>query len=393
MRVILWVICKEKEGILACGKPPDPDRVTPPIKVRNPTVYHANDTMKHVQALIRRVTPGKALDKAMECAQRAIDRAKNSGAGPKELGMLMAQYDRLRSDALGRLRDNVLSPAKHKAPNEKSASRETVLKEFSEQAVQRNAAPIIRAIELKTNWQHEEVKQQLLKIIDSHEKLGKVYREQLVTDVADLLKICPSAAGIVKALTLRGQGEGMTLTKDISNRGNKAIGSAYEIMGTVALGQNASNAGNTKHKAPPLRINVGADHVVFGVKSYVNSSFPDGKTAVSPDRKTIESDIRIGRKTMEGYREIGVDFKHVKDAGSKSIKKDDRNQIRNVAKIIQSGELHEFHFVSNGRFSKGFKEAIDEVNNELVASNNQPIAFHEYVSTLVSDPLADGTCR
>jgi hypothetical protein len=164
-------------------------------------------------------------------------------------------------------------------------------------------------------------------------------------------------------------------------------------MGTAALGQKTSKASNTKHSAPDLRINVGKDQVDFGTKSQINSSFPDGKTRVSPSRKTIESDIQIGRETPHGYREIGVDFKHVKDAGSKSLdrrKGRDVNQIDNVVKAIQSGDLHEYHFVTNGRFSEPFREAIDKANDDLVANGNDPIGLHEYVSTLVDDPLSDG---
>jgi hypothetical protein len=381
----------ERQHYLACGKPPNPDFITPPKRFNNSVVHHTRDTLNNVEKLIGRLSPGEALEEAMQRAHRALERAARSGVNAKELAKLQAQYDNLRGTDRGRMRDNVDGSALPRARGEKATSGNVVMKEFSERAAERNSRPVIRAIESKSNYQHEEIKQQILKIVDSHEKLGSTYREQLVTDVARVLKICPSAAGIVKALTLRGQGEGMTLMKDIANRGNKAIGSAYEIMGTAALGQNVSNAGNTKHSAPKLSINVGKDKVVFGAKSNINRNFPDGKSPVLTDRKTIESDILIGRKTASGYREIGVDFKHVKDAGNRGTKMDDINQIKNVAMTIQNGELHEFHFVSNGRFSDKFIKAVDKVNDQLVRGGNQPIAFHEYVSTLASDPLSDGT--
>lgn len=378
---------------MACGKPPDPSRVTPPANSGNLAVHHANETFEDVRLQIARLGPGDRLDQVMDKANRALERAVASGANQKTINRLKAQFDNLRGLAKERMRANVNGPAEPKAKGAQPTDAKLAFRNFCESAAQRNSRPIIKAIESKSNYQHEEVKQQILNIVDRQEKLGSTYRDQLVTDVARVLEICPSAAGIVKALTFRGQKEGMTLMKDIASRGNKAIGSAYELMGTAALGQKTSTATNTKHAAPDLRINVGKDHVAFGVKSHINSSFPDGKTRVSPTRKTIESDIHIGRKTPDGYREIGVDFKHVKDAGSKSLDRRtgrDVNQIENVAKALQTGDLHEYHFVTNGRFSEPFKEAIDKANDELVANGNDPIGLHEHVSTLVNDPLSDG---
>lgn len=379
---------------MACGKPPDPSCVTPPVKTGNLAVHHASETFAAARQQIGRMEPGDQLDEIMNKAKRALERAVASGANQKTLNRLQGEFDQLRGLARERMRANVDGPAKPKAISDKPTDSEEAFKKFSESAAQRNAKPCIRALDSKSNYQHEEVKQQLLKQIDPNEKLSSVYRDQLVTDVARVLEICPNAAGIVKALTFRGQKEGMTLMKDIASRGNKAIGSAYELMGTAALGKKTSTAINTKHSAPSLRINMGKDHVVFGAKSHINSSYPDEKTPVLRTRKTIESDIQIGRKTPDGYREIGIDFKHVKEAGTKGLDKRkgrDVNQIENVAKAIQSGDLHEYHFVTNGRFSKPFKEAVDKVNDELVATGNDPIGLHEYVSTLVNDPMSDGT--
>ncbi|MBS1301534.1 hypothetical protein [Loktanella sp. SALINAS62] len=356
-------------------------------------VHHATETFEDARQKIARLAPGDLIDQVMDKANRALERAVASGANQKTINRLRAQFDNLRGLTRERMRANVSGPADRKVEGFQPVDTELAFKQFSESAAQRNSKPIIRAIKSTSNYQHEEVKQQILKIVDRQEKLGSIYRDQLVTDVARVLEICPRAAGIVKALTFRGQKEGMTLMKDIASRGNKAIGSAYELMGTAALGDKTSIASNSKHSAPSLRINVGKDHVVFGAKSHINSSFPDGKTRVASTRKTIESDIQIGRKTPDGYREIGVDFKHVKNAGSKSLDRRggrDVSQIENVAKAIQSGDLHEYHFVTNGRFSEPFKEAIDKVNDDLVASGNDPIGLHEYVSTLVNDPMSDG---
>jgi hypothetical protein len=59
-----------------------------------------------------------------------------------------------------------------------------------------------------------------------------------------------------------------------------------------------------------------------------------------------------------------------------------------VAGKIRDGELSEYHFVTNGKFSGPFKEYIDTVNDALVAAGGTPISYHEGVTTLSDDPWA-----
>jgi len=158
-------------------------------------------------------------------------------------------------------------------------------------------------------------------------------------------------------------------------------------MGTAALTRKVSTPvnGGLKLYIDPIR-----DIVTFGDKSTINRQINGDTGAMErPTRKTIECDIRIARKTLTEYREIGVDFKHVKEARTKYASEDLRNQVENVVKALQQGQLHEYHFVTNGRFGDSFRHVIDATNETLVKEGYNPIACHEFVSSVARDPLLD----
>ena len=180
-------------------------------------------------------------------------------------------------------------------------------------------------------------------------------------------------------MTLRGQNGPLGSRAKLGSDSNAAIGSAYELMGTAALIGKVSTPVNG---GPTLFINAGFDKVTFGPKSTINREMTKLGFVEPPTRRSIECDIRIGRPNLLGvYREIGVDFKHSKEE-TKHASADLKNQVENVIKAIRHGEIHEYHFVTNGKFGTSFRKVIDAANEELKASGFSAIACHEYVLTV-----------
>lgn len=372
---------------MACGNPPEPGRATPPSNGANFAAAQTHDLLRNVELTIGRVGPGEVLDRAMEKAINAIDRLKASGASADQIKHFEGKLEALKGFAQGRMRDGAVASRSRGKLGEKAASGRTVLNRFSEVSAEKNAPTVARALANKNHWRHDEYKQVLYKTIEGSRKIPDAYKGQILRDTEKLLRVCPSAGGLVKAMTLRGQAEGKALVNRLGSRGNDAIGAAYEIMGTAALSERSSHASNTKHSAPSLHIDPAKDKLVFGPKSHLNHKYNETGKIGDRTRRTIEGDAQFFRNG----REIAIDFKHVKEAGTKGSSADHRNQVENVTRAIQHGMVNEYHFVTNGTFSKPFKEAIDQANDVLVASGDTPIAYHEHVSSIASDPHADGT--
>jgi hypothetical protein len=188
--------------------------------------------------------------------------------------------------------------------------------------------------------------------------------------------VCPNAAGIVKAMTLRGQGTALASRAKLGSDSNAAMGSVYELMGTATLSRRPSAAVNG---GPSLFIDPAFDEVTFGAKSLINREANRLGLIDLPTRRTVESDVRIGRKGLLGFREIGVDFKHSKDGSPRYASEDIRNQTENVARAIRHGEMHEYHFVTNATFGPSFRKAVADANATL---GHTAIGLHEHVTSL-----------
>jgi hypothetical protein len=101
-----------------------------------------------------------------------------------------------------------------------------------------------------------------------------------------------------------------------------------------------------------------------------------------PTRRTIECDVLIARSTLlEGYREIGIDFKHGSNGQPRYASDDLRNQVENVARAIRHGQLHEYHFVTNTTFGSSFREVVAAANAEI---GHTLIGLHEHVTSVPS---------
>jgi hypothetical protein len=330
--------------------------------------------MRDIAALIRATRPDKDIQKAVDSAEFLLENARKAGATPQELARLEELVKALKGIGHHQLRDK-LQPRStffgHALP---SAASEA------------NVKTTIAGLTSDAHWAAEEIRANLMTMIEQNGRIPEAYKGQLRHDVAAVLLMCPHAGGLVRELTLRGQGRATGSASKLGSHSNSGVGAAYEIMGAAALAKGGSKASNG---APSLNIYSGRDIVTFGDKSYMNRRIIDKDTWEAPSRASIECDIRIARPTIDGFREIGVDFKHVRENGTKHSSADLKNQVENVVEAIKSGQLHEYHFVTNGNFGSGAKEVIAQANVELARTGDTPIGIHEYVHTLSSDPTAD----
>jgi hypothetical protein len=363
---------------MACGKPPDPDARTAPSPFDHPGVGPAAASLKEAEYIISTQPPGAAVDAAIARAERMLEYARRDGANERVVQKLDGRLEHLKGFAQTRMRDNVYQSARPRDIDKKGASPEWAAKQFWEGAAKRNAPTVIRALETKEHWRSKEFRQTLLDLVEQNARIPDKYREQLPHDVARVLRQCPDAAGLVKAMTLRGQGRPIGSRSKLGSNSNTALGSAYELMGTAALIGKVSTPVNG---GPKLCIEL-LDKVTFGPKSTINREMNRLGVIDLPTRRTIECDIRIGRADLlSGYREIGVDFKHSRD-GVRYASDDLKSQVKGVERAIRHGEIHEYHFVTNGKFSESFRQVVESANEELKASGHSQIACHEYVTTV-----------
>jgi hypothetical protein len=325
---------------------------------------------------IRLNPPGTSVDDSILRTERLLQSAISSGISKADQERLEGQLHNLKNLAQSRMRDNVSRSAPMRRIGEKIASVGWVMKAFSEDSAKRNAPRVISALKNRDHWQSKEYRELLIRMIEGNTRIPREYKEQLPRDVAEVLRVCPNAAGIVKAMTLRGQRTPLASRGKLGSDANSAIGSAYELMGTAALIRKASTPVNG---GPKLYISQSSDSVTFGDKSNINRQVNRLGLIEMPTRRTIECDVRIGRNTLAGFREIGIDFKHGGEAKPRYASEDLRNQVSNVVRAIQHGQLHEYHFVTNSTFGSSFREVIDAANHEL---GHNVIGCHEYVTSI-----------
>lgn len=144
-----------------------------------------------------------------------------------------------------------------------------------------------------------------------------------------------------------------------------ARGYAAEILGTGAILHKRIDGLTIGH----------SDRLIFGAKAQTGANLTGQGTSlgvIGPDdagrlvqetfhtskSRTSESDLRISKP--DG-REIGVDFKWTGKT-ERALKKD---EIMGALCSLRNGEVHEFHFVTNSRFSNGTRQCVEAINREL----------------------------
>lgn len=217
--------------------------------------------------------------------------------------------------------------------------------------------------------------EQLLSNVVGNESVPGNYTRALPGAVAQILEITPDALGLVQAVSKWGP-RATSAAQNLTHH-TRGAGFAYELLGTAAIINQTSRA----RDAPvDLRIYPG-DRIDFGVKlqaRYAHVSHEDLPS--HPSRATVEADLLIRRDNRDSLesRTIAVDFKHtLTGTYSGRISQD---QLAGVSIAILTGEIDEFHFVSNGAFGGAAIGAIQEANAELrKAGHNATVYYHEYV--------------
>lgn len=348
--------------------------MTPPDNPRHPDELHPTELLRELGLYVKYAPPGEALDETISRAEWIVDRARREHASPEEIRQLDNLLEGLRAQARHAGRSAL------KVDIDLFGNRETRL-------TAANAAAVRRALTDDANWAAQEMRADLLKIVERNGRIPDAYKQQLHRDLAVVLEICPHAGGLVKELTMRGQCGATGSASKLGSQSNVAIGTAYELMGSAALTSRVHEPSNPG--APPLHIQIGKDDVVFGPKAYLNGSVDDSGKYRAPTHGRVEADLQIGRSTFEGYREIAIDFKHKKDMGTTSASKYLIINIERASEAIKHGAVHEFHFVTNGKFSETIHNKISEINKDLISRDCTPMGLYEHVTTIYDDPTAN----
>lgn len=133
-----------------------------------------------------------------------------------------------------------------------------------------------------------------------------------------------------------------------------------ELLMTAALiqkGKIQTINGNT------LYISKTDDTIAFGQK------FPAKHTMSTHKRGTIEADTLIARDRglLGGHDLIAIDTKYSKSSTIYGVKssKDFNRQLEGIRNNFSDGNLQEFYFVTNVKFSTGFKNGVNEYNIKI----------------------------
>lgn len=351
--------------------------MTQPAPLRQPIAPSASTHIRAAESAISRADTMVDVDNQVKRTRDRLERLENMGHRQTQLkAKALRRLERAAEEKKRELHTkNSTAAGKTEKPAKLLARRslDTPTDVIEKWAAKPNEllSPIVQqALTEPSHWLHREYVDRVMQHVLYNESIPRSYKEQLPLDVAEVLKVTPDVLGLVKESTYRGQ------RGPLSSHGKlgSGTGSVYEIMGVASLIRRSSTAKNTGAK---LRITAGIDRVDFCNK--LQAGYPVKGLEIS--RKTVEADAQIWRSG----REISIDFKHAKGGRSYSAKQGKaelEQQVHGVMNALRTGEAHEFHFVTNGHFSKGFMKVIDKANESLVDSGIEPIACHEHVHSV-----------
>jgi hypothetical protein len=133
-----------------------------------------------------------------------------------------------------------------------------------------------------------------------------------------------------------------------------------ELLTTAAIIQKGGIPSSSGKK---LYIDNTTDKINFGQK------LPSKYVSLNKNKDTIEADTYIERDKgiLRGVDVIGIDTKYSKSSSNFSIK--DRakfeKQLNGIQNCFRDGNLQEFYFVSNVKFSGSFKDTVQEYNIKI----------------------------
>ena len=158
--------------------------------------------------------------------------------------------------------------------------------------------------------------------------------------------------------------------------GSTSVDHPYEVLSAAALVQKKFNS-STGHTLKIYK----TDRLDLGQKS------PSTHVLSTVKKNTIESDILINRDrgVLVGADVIGIDAKYSKGTTYDSTNGLTR-QLDGIKNSLKDGSLTEFHFVTNVKFSTGFKRMVDDANLDLIANalNNNKSLYND-IKNLTKD--------
>lgn len=212
-----------------------------------------------------------------------------------------------------------------------------------------------------------------------NQSIPDAYKRDLPKAVADIAKITPNVLGLVKPARNWGQTTSIDAPGKLGHK-TRGAGFAYELLGTAAIINKESKAKNT---GVSLKI-YSTDRIDLGIKLQASYLFADKELPSQPKRGTVEADLFITRPTSifdGGHKNIGVDFKHSMNSSTYSGGIS-TSQIDGIKTALGTGEIAEFHFVTNGTFPESVTKAIDKANCEILDEKGKDvglISYHEHV--------------
>lgn len=272
-------------------------------------------------------------------------------------------------------REIVESRLSHEQVGEVAESVRTTLEGSAEEMARKMIYPLAEP----HHPAHKVFSAYVLRNVAGNESIPDRYKQELPRAVAAIARITPDALGLARPAT--NWGPGAQAVDQPGKLGHKTRGAAfaYEVLGTAALITGESKAAN---RPATLRIH-STDRLDLGIK--LQASYPGTANELpsQPRRCTVEADLFISRPASPlegGGKNIGVDFKHALDSGTYSGMISD-SQIAGIRVALQTGEIQEFHFVTNGKFSSSVRQAIEQANHELSAAGvtDRLILYHENV--------------
>lgn len=210
----------------------------------------------------------------------------------------------------------------------------------------------------------------------SNQSIPDTYKQELPKAVADIAKINPTVLGLVKPARNWGQTTSIDAPGKLGHK-TRGAGFAYEILGTAALINKESKAKNT---GVSLKI-YSTDRPDLGFKLQASYLFADKELPSQPKRGTTEADLFISSPTGIGHKNIGVDFKNSMKS-SRYSGQITTSEIEGRKIALMTGEIAEFHYVTNGTFPEPVTKAFDKANREILDEKGKEvglISYHEHV--------------
>ncbi|MDP2629778.1 MAG: hypothetical protein Q8P45_03745 [Candidatus Harrisonbacteria bacterium] len=209
----------------------------------------------------------------------------------------------------------------------------------------RNKSSDLKAILANWNDPRHKTIQELLENSLSHGQLTR----------SDELKLVPALKTV---LDLQNNPQGLFKNPPIyRGPGANAMQHGGELLTAAAIIQKGGIRTSLGNKLNIYQ----TDTIGFGQKFASNYALSTRKA------NTIEADTLISRRgsLLGTDKYIGIDTKYSKTSSTYSAVHELDRQLNGIKNCYNSGELHEFYFVSNVKFSAPFKEMVEEHNIEV----------------------------